>query len=171
MNCIEMSYKGFTFAANPNQIKIRLSKKLAAQTMPFQKSRVQEICDEPSVISGTGSLEGKNAEQEAYRLMLLFKLKGSAYLFSPVLPPLKMFLKELTVSSNAEKERIDYSFSFVEDASSKKHARENRFTYVQSGENLFDVANRINYPVEYLAQVNGVKDLFSVKERDKIWLK
>ena len=84
---------------------------------------------------------------------------------------MKMYFTALRIHANAEAESIDYDFEFTEDPADKQFTRANRYTFVQDGENLFDVANRIGYPVEYLAEFNGCRDLFSVQTGEKIWLR
>ena len=171
MKCIDMSYRDFTFRANPESISVIMSKRISESPMLFQRTKVQEVCEEACVISGKGCFTGNNAESNAYRLMTVFKAKGSAYLFSPVLAPRKMYFSRLSISANADKNCIDYAFSFTEDCSSKKRYRDFKYTYALQGENLFDIANRTDTSVETIFDLNSFKDLFSVEQGDKIWLR
>ena len=170
MKLIKLSYKGFEFPINPRSIQIDFAKKISTRTLPFAKGRAQEICFEPCVISGSGSLTGSNARRQAHELMRIFKSEGSAYLFSPEGTPLKAFFQALRVSYNAEKECVDYTFTFVEDGADKSCSYPFGFTYAQAGENLYDIANRTDTDAATLFNSNCFADMFAVEEGDKVWL-
>lgn len=170
MDSIQMRYKGCTLSINPDNISMRLSKKINRVVVPFKKTRTQEICHNPCIISGSGILVGEDTQQQAYSLLSCYRSKGADYLFLPLLPPLKMHFTALRFSADADSDGIRYSFEFTEEPSDKKLTRNNRYTLVRAGENLFDVANRTGYPVEYLAEQNHFRNLFAVNEGDTVWL-
>jgi len=170
MESIQMRYKGCTLNVNPEKISMHLSKRLSSTVIPFQKTKTREVCQSPCVISGSGILTGTDAQQQAYALLRCYRSKGADYLFSPLLPPLKMHFTALHFNADAAAEGIHYAFEFTEEPSGKRLTRANRYTVVREGENLFDVANRTGYPVEYLAGCNNFRHLFAVQEGDTVWL-
>lgn len=170
MDSIQMQYKGCTLDVSPEKISMKLSKRISRTVVPFIKTRTQEICHNPCVISGSGIIAGKKAQQQAYALLNCYHSKGADYLFSPLLPPMKMHFTALHFFADADGECIRYSFEFTEEPSDKRLTRANRYTLVREGENLFDVANRTGYPVEYLAEQNHFRNLFALSEGDTVWL-
>lgn len=171
MNYIQMHYKGFTFPVNPAAVETSLSKRLGRRDVLFAGARIQETGEAPAVIRGRGCFIGEQASEQAQQLMKLFKEHGSAYLFAPEFYPLKAFFTELTFSTDAQNNRIDYTFTFTEDCVNKQSHFLFRYTYARAGENLFDIANRTGVATETLFAANDYEDLFSVSEGDKVWLK
>ncbi len=171
MKCINMSYKGFEFPVNISSINADFSKRVSTIPIPKGSARAQEVCFNPTVISGSGCFTGEDMSEKAHMLMSVFQSRGAAYLFSPVFSPLKMHLSELRLSADSENNCIKYSFKFIEEASVKRRRYGFGYTFALRGENLFDVANRCAVSFEDIAERNSFKDMFSVKEGDKIWLK
>ena len=168
---INMSYKGFVFGVNPKSVQLELSKSIETAQTPFKHTKTSEITKEPSVIKGSGVFTGEDAAQKAYELGVLFQSDGSAYLFSPVLPPLKAFFSRLKTSAASGEGSVEFEFEFTEDCTSKKRNAPFTYTYAAEGENLFDIANRTGVSVEKIAKINDFKDVFSITEGDKVWLK
>ena len=171
MDTIQMQYKGCTLQVNPEQLRLRLSKRINQTVIPFKKVHTQALCHNPCVISGSGVLTGRTARQQAYELLNCYRSQSADYLFSPLLPPLRMHFTALQLHAEADGESIRYSFEFTEAPSDRRLTRANRYTLAREGENLFDVANRTGYPVEYLAEHNGFRHLFALSEGDTVWLR
>jgi hypothetical protein len=170
MQAIKMSYKGITLDVNPTSVKIEFSKSIAKKKIIFKSTKTQEMCFNPIKISGSGKLIGDKAREQAHSLMRIFKSKGSAYLFTPELAPIKAFLSDLTVSFDSAQGCVEYSFSFTEDCESKEYMLDFGYTYALNGENLYDISNRTEVSVENLFKCNNFCDMFSVNEGDKVWL-
>lgn len=170
MELIQMSYKGITFSVNPSSIKTQMSRRLGKKPAVFSTAKVQDMCFEPTKISGNGYLTGANARQQAHSLIRAFKSKGSAYLFAPDFPPLKAFFSNLSVSFDSKMNCVNYTFEFVEDCVDKSSEIDFGYTYAFEGENLYDISNRTNVSVETIFNSNNFEDLFSVKGGDRIWL-
>lgn len=168
---IKMNYKGFSINVNPSSIKIDYSKTIAKKTSVFSTSTTQEICFEPTIISGSGKFAGENARDYANRLARVFKTKGSAYLFVPDGMPIKAFFKSLNISYDSESNCVSYSFEFVEDYQGKSTSYDFGYTFARKGENLFDISSRTDVDIQKLFENNNFTDLFSVKEGDRVWLK
>lgn len=171
MRCVKMNYRGVTFSVNPESIELEYAKKISPIPIPKKGTRVQEICFQPTVISGRGSFSGAQAEQEAYVLMRLFQEKGADWLLSPLFPPMKMLFRSLKLRANAEKGCIEFSFSFVEEMRKKDRWHDFGYTKALKNETLYDVANRCGSKVDRVFEANDYRDLFSVSEGDKVWLR
>lgn len=171
MKSIKMSYKGFCFDANPETVKCEMSKKVSVVRIPFARGEVKETGEMPVTVSGRGKFCGKDAREKAQGLLAVFKRSGSAFLFLPVLSPVKAFFTELVFSVNAAEECIEYSFAFTEDKNAKKGLFDFGYTVAQSGENLFEIANRTDTRIESIIGLNDFEDPFSVREGDRVWLK
>ncbi len=170
MKLIKMSYKGLVFYANPSSIKIQLSKYVSKRNIPLFTSKTQEICFQPSRITGNGVFAGNDAGKFADKLMRIFKSEGSGYLFLPNSEPVLTHFDALDISYDAEKNCVSYSFSFIEDCKGKRHSFDFGYTFALEGENMYDVANRTNVSIEKLARCNDFKDLFSLSEGDRVKL-
>ena len=83
---------------------------------------------------------------------------------------MRMFFSDLKLSADAQENRIEYSFTFIEEVNAKRRHFDFGYTFALPDENLYDVANRCGVKVERLAEANGYRDLFSLSEGDKIWL-
>ena len=171
MECITMSYKGFEFPVNVKSVNARYSKRLSNIPVFKRSAKTQEICTNPAVISGEGCFFGESANEKAQMLITAFQGKGAAYLFSPIFSPIKAFFSDLTLKADAEKNCIEYSFEFTEEAGSKRRYYDFGYTFALPGENLFDVANRCNVAVEEISKANDFRDMFSVSQGDKVWLR
>lgn len=170
MKLIKMSYKGFGFDVNPASLEISLSKSISTRGIPFSFSKSQEINIQPTKIKGSGKFIGENARQKAYQLERVFKSKGSSYLFVPDASPMKAFFSELNISYDSKDNSVSYSFEFIEDSNSKETEYSFGYTIASSNENLYDISNRTGIDVAKLFDMNDYKDLFSVKDGDKVWL-
>jgi len=170
MKQLTMRYKGFAFPVNPGEISLTLSRNIRTEAAAFRRVRVSDTGKCPCTVSGSGCFFGEDAEEQAYRLMTVFQSEGAAWLYAPSLPPMRMFFQSLQIYRSADKQCVQYRFSFTEATPLKQHTRQCRYTYVRENETLFDVANRTGIAVEELAQRNCVKDLFSLGEGDKLWL-
>lgn len=167
---IKMEYRGFTFPINPTSIKTKFSKNISSKTIPFSFSRVQEINDYPTVVTANGKFVGSKAMQFSHELMRVYKQKGSSYLLIPDSVPVKAYFKNLELSYDAKNNCVSYQVEFIEDVNSKKGKFDFGYTYVLAGENVYDVANRMDVDVEKIVEHNDFCDLFSLKEGDRIWL-
>ena len=158
MQAIKMTYKGFCFDANPAYIKAEYSKNIASKSVLFKSAKQQEISFKAAKIKGNG------------KLIKVFQSKGSSFLFSHDLPPMRAYFSSLDISYNAVEECVDYSFEFIEDSDAKNPIRNFGYTFALADENLYDIANRTSVGVEKLFKCNNYPDLFSVREGDKVWL-
>lgn len=170
MDLIKMTYKGFTFSVNPMSIKTQMQRKTAQKSILFSTSKTQDMGFEPVKITGNGYFVGESAKTMAYEFMRIFKSGGSAYLFMPSLPPIRVVFSKLNTSFSSKQNAIAYEFEFIEDSVGKSSKFDFDYTYALDNENLYDVANRTGVSVEKLFERNEFKDLFDVKGGDKIWL-
>ena len=170
MKTIKMSYKGLMFDVNPASIKTDFSKKIETKAIPFGFGKTAEISRMPVKISGSGIISGANKGEVTFELMRIFEKGGSSYLFTPYMAPMRAYFTDFSVRVNAEKDCIEYDFTFVEDCTEKKSRYAFGYTYAKSGENLFDIANRCNVSSDRIFEANDYMDMFSVSEGDKVWL-
>lgn len=169
MQLIKMKYKEYVFDINPSSIKFDHSKTVANQSIlnHFDNSSVMSV--KPISIIGSGILVGDDRFEQMVLVQNLFNKKDSDYLFLPGFSPIKAYFSELSFSLNSNKNAISYSFKFVEDNQGKKEYYDFGYTIAKKGENLFDIANRLNVEVELLVGKNDFEDLFAVKEGDKVY--
>ncbi len=171
MKWITMQYKGFTFHINPKTVKLQMTKSISTAKHPFFKTDTQETGTLPCTVSGSGILTGKDAGEQALRLAALFQQKGSATLFAPSLPALRMYFQSLSISNDAESSALQYTVTFVQDTGAKQPVYDFGYTFAKAGENLFDIANRTGTPLETVVAANDFATLFAVREGDKVWLR
>lgn len=170
MQYIKMSYKGFSFDANPSSLTARYSKNVSKKRIPFSASASQEVGPSEAVISGEGSFVGAGAMKRAHELLRIYNKKGSDYLFCPHALPIKAYFSELDISYSSAENKVSYCFTFVQDSSEKASDYSFKYTIANAGENLFDVANRTGVDIEKIVASNDYEDLFSISEGDKVWL-
>ena len=104
MQAITMTYKGFCFDANPAYIKAEYSKNIASKSVLFKSAKQQEISFKAAKIKGNGKFVGSNAGEKAHELIKVFQSKGSSFLFSHDLPPMRAYFSSLDISYNAVEE-------------------------------------------------------------------
>lgn len=171
MKSVKMTYKGFEFDINPSSVKLELSKANSSFVIPFKRNKSREISELPMTLIGKGRLSGADAREKSQELISVFKKSGSAYVFSPVLTPIKAYFTSLEFGVSAGDDSIEYSFKFTEDTGSKKAMYDFGYTLAERGENLFDIANRTDTSVERLFELNRFENPFTVEEGNKVWLK
>ncbi|MBQ7740589.1 MAG: DNA circularization N-terminal domain-containing protein [Eubacterium sp.] len=166
-----MSFRGVDFVASPYETGIKMSKSITNTKIPFSKEKTEELCENSRVITGRGRFVGENASAKANELCAVFKTKGSAFLFTPAFSPIKVFFTELCLNIDTDNSCVNYSFTFVEDPNSQKRYEDFNYTRVRKNENIYDVANRCNLSVDELVRLNRVRNIFSLEEGEKLWLK
>lgn len=166
-----MKFKGFSFDVNPSFIEIHHKRIISEKALLNGKSRVNSGALCPAEITGGGSFYGNDAPEKLAMLEALHKKGGSGWLYLPQGSAYNVYFKELTFKFNADKNRYDYSFVFVENVSSKKHSYDFSYTVAGEDENLFQIAGRCNVPVEMLMALNDFATPFSVNSGDRVVLK
>lgn len=167
----KMRFKGFSFDVNPNFIEISHKRIISEKTLINGISRVNSGALCPAEITGKGCFYGDAAPEKLAVLEALHKKGGAGWLYLPQGSAYKVYFKELTFSFNADKNRYDYSFVFIECTNSKKSAFDFSYTLADDGENLFQIAGRCNVPVERLMALNDFATPFSVNSGDRVVLK
>ena len=171
MNSVLMSYRGVSFSVNPKTVKTGYAKTLAVSLPLSGNAAATELAAQPATVSGRGSFCGKNARAQAQTLLSVFQETGSAWLFTPVLSPMKAFFTALEFSVDAAEEKIDFTFTFTEDKGKTAGRFDFGYTVAQAGENLFDIAARTGVPIETVMERNDFETPFAVKEGERVWLK
>ncbi len=170
MQYIKMNYKGFQFGANPASLKASYSKPIIKKRLPFSSSVSQEVGDTQAVINGKGSFIGEGAMQKAYEMLRIFNKKGSDYLFCSSAIPIKAYFSDLDISYSSGENKVDYAFTFIQDACEKSDSFDFGYTIAEENENAFDIANRTGISIDKIVESNDFEDLFEIKEGEKIWL-
>lgn len=167
----KMSFKGFSFDVNPSFIEIRHKRIISEKALLNGRSRVNSGALCPAEITGGGCFYGNNASEKLAMLEALHKKGGAGMLYLPQGSAYKVHFKELVFSCNADKNRYEYSFVFVECTKNKKPSFDFSYTLADDGENLFQIAGRCNVPVERLMALNDFATPFSVNSGDRVVLK
>ena len=115
MQAITMTYKGFCLDTNPAYIKAEYSKNIASKSVLFKSAKQQEISFKAAKIKGNGKFVGSNAGEKAHELIKVFQSKGSSFLFSHDLPPMRAYFSSLDFSYNAVEECVVYTLEFIVD--------------------------------------------------------
>lgn len=170
MNLLKMKYKGFEFDVNPESFKLCASKNISKKDIPSEGFVNKEINVKGLVVSGKGCFIGKDAMEKAHLLLNMFNKKSSDFLFLPTGDVVKAFFSKLDIIYSSSRDKVDYTFEFVEDYLGKKSEYTFGYTYAKRQENLFDISNRTGIKVETLADLNNVPSVFAITEGDKIWL-
>lgn len=170
MEFMKMRYKSFVFEINPKDISVSMSKNISKNSLPYSSQLCNEVGKNATVISGKGYFTGEKALEKVFSLVRVYNQKGSDFLFVPSASPIKAYFSKLDVSYSSGNGRVEYSFEFVEDCQNKNDIRDFGYTYAESKENLFDVANRTGVAVESIVKLNDIGDVFAIREGDKIWL-
>lgn len=171
MHLMKMKYKNFEFPLNPSVIKVKHSRNIAENSIIDSDSAVYNISKNASVISGEGCFFGDKAFQYASELENLSKSSSPGWLFTPNGDCFNAYLKELTIKSDAKRNDVFYTFTFVENCNHKKNERDIEFVFAKEGENLFDIADRCNIPIETILDINDFKNPFDISAGDKVVLK
>lgn len=171
MHLMKMKYKNFEFPLNPYVIKVNHSRNIAENPILDSDSAAYNISKNASVISGEGCFFGEKAFYFASELERLSKSDSSGWLFTPNGNCFNAYFKELTIKSDAKRNEVFYSFTFIENCNHNKVKREIDFVYAKKDENLFDIAHRCKVPIEKLLELNNRKNPFDISTGDKVVLK
>jgi hypothetical protein len=159
-----MKFKDFEFPSNPNTIEITSNRNVNINCVYGEKSVTENVSCNPTVISGSGSFFGDNADEYCTRLSRLLKIESSGWLYCPNAYPIKAFFSEFTYKVDSEKGCVQYNFTFIEDCSSKQEEKKFCYTISQKDENAFDIANREGVSVDDVMTLNDFKSPFDIKE-------
>ena len=168
---MKMRFKDFEFPFNPTVIKTQLSGNVRENALFDSDSAVYGVSRNAAVISGEGSFWGEERFSASALLKKLQSSRGSGWLFLPDGSCCNAFFTSLTLTEDAKRGCISYSFSFTENCLHKKDEYDFGFTVAKENENMFDIAHRCGVPIERLMRLNDFKTPFSVKAGDKVVLK
>ncbi len=171
MHLMKMKYKDFEFPLNPSVIKVKHSRNITENPIIDSDSAVYNISKNASVISGEGSFFGEKAFHYASELERLSKSNSSGWLFTPNGGCFNAYLKEVTIKSDAKRNEVFYTFTFIENCNHKKNQKDIEFVYARKDENLFDIAHRCDVPIEKLLELNNRKNPFDISAGDKVVLR
>lgn len=167
---IKLKYKDFTFDVNVKDFNISMQKNVSTVSAIDQQPESNKITVEPTVLSGKGYFIGDEALDKAYQLIMLYNDSTSDFVYSPYSVVFKAFFTKLCISYSAEKGRVEYEIEFTEELPGKNVRRSVPFTFVEENENAFDLAERVNIPIEKIIKLNDLQDLFKIGKGSKIWL-
>jgi len=167
----KMRFKNFCFKSNPAFLEITHNRMVHNQPLLNGKSRVENGAVLPAEIQGKGCLFGSRAAEDAAVLEMLHKKAEPGWLYLPCGQAYHAYLKKLSVSFDAERNRYDYSFLFVENVNEKQPVRPLDFTLAGENENMFEIAQRCGISVERLMALNDYKTPFEVQAGDRVVLK
>lgn len=167
---MKMKFKDFEFPSNPTVIKTELSNNVRENPLFGSDSAVYSVSRNAAVISGEGSLWGEERFTASALLKKLHSGSEAGWLFLPDGSCCNAFFTSLTLTEDAKRGCISYSFSFTENCLHKKEEYDFGFTVALENENMFDIAHRCGVAIETLMRLNDFKTPFSVKEGDKVVL-
>ena len=167
----KMKFKGFSFDVNPASVEVYHKRNISEKALLSGRSRVRDEAVCPTEIHGKGCFYGENAYESLSALETLHSKGGEGWLYLPQGSVYKVYFKELSFCFNADKNRYDYSFVFIECMNGKKPLYNFSFTIALNDENLFQIADRCNTPVEQLMALNDYKTPFAVSAGDRVVLK
>lgn len=171
MKTTKMKFKDFEFDVNPEKIKTEHSSNISQNPLFGSDSAVYNISRNASVISGEGSFWGEGAAEFSRELKRIREEPDAGWLFLPDGSCFNAFFSFLSITEEAKKDCVSYSFTFTENCNHRKSSYDFGFTYAESGENMFDVAYRSGVSIEKLMELNNFKTPFDIKEGDRVVLK
>lgn len=167
----KMHFKNFCFEINPAFIEIMHNRNIDCQPLLNGISSVKNGSVLPVEIQGRGYFFGERASEHASVLEMLHKKEEPGWLYLPSGQAYYAFLKKLSISFDALKNRYNYSFLFIENVNGKRPVRLFDFTVAGENENMFEIAKRCRISVERLMELNNYKNPFEVKAGDRVVLK
>lgn len=167
----KMKYKGFEFPCNPARVQIKSSRTVSETALINSGGSADDICANPREVFGEGRFFGEGALEASSHLEAMCKTEGAGWLYLPSGECMTAILKELTISQDANKNEVSYSFKFIETRGAKETVYRPKSTAVREGENLFDVAHRCGVPIEKLISLNDFKTPFDVSAGEGVALR
>lgn len=117
-----LRFRGVDFRYNPKSLSMKRERKLVRFASPIAGSFVQNVGEQPLVVSGTGELCGNTAAQDYRAISALFELDGSGLLQIPGQSPVQVWFASLGLLRQAEADLWTYEFTFVEDCNGSGRA-------------------------------------------------
>ena len=150
-----MRFCGFSFHHNP--AKLRIDERAGVL-------RIESQCAEPDslllgrrlkIISGEGELYGAECVKQYRSLCRLFTEGKRGLLTLPHMPSVYAYLQELRLIAEPEDDVIAFTFSFIEaKGDGSAVSAESKYTVVNDGESLWDVAYSHGAGIDELVALN-----------------
>ena len=110
-----LRFRGVDFRVNPKSLSMKRERKLVRFASPIAGSLVQDVGEQPLVVSGVGELCGSTAAQDYRALSDLFERGGSGLLQIPGQSPVQAWFASLGLLRRAGTDLWTYEFAFVQD--------------------------------------------------------
>lgn len=115
MRLTPMRYKDYTWPHNPETFTMELRRRVAAHSVPFGSSVMQELGAAYRVYQGVGVFAGDGAYEEFLKLEEVFRQEGAGLMAHPVWGIDRVWFVMLTVAEEPRPDFVRYRFEFWED--------------------------------------------------------
>ncbi|MCD7723315.1 MAG: LysM domain-containing protein [Clostridiales bacterium] len=168
---IKMKYKDFEFESNPAKIEVKYENNISTTELFGSDSSVQNVSRNACAVSASGYFYGSAGTELASELEAVYKDKSAGFLFLPGGGCLYAFFSAFSYEISADESAVFYKVKFTESCRHTKARHDFGFTYAQSGENAFHIAEREGVPVENIMELNDIKSAFDIEEGDRVVFK
>lgn len=168
---VTMRFGGLSVSHNPKTLKITRSKKISSVGLVGGVSRLSNVCDDISKISGTGELYGEDCFLVYDRLLRMCFKNKAEILAIPELGAFRAVLEEISVLAEPKDNFLSVAFSFRAVSSGKEPERilPERYCEANRDESLWDISYRFDVPVENLVRLNPhIRKILKLKEGEKV---
>lgn len=148
---VRMRFGNFVFPNDPKEMQVTHKAMIREAVTAEGKTQAECVGAYKSRVTGKGIFIGENA-LESYRI--LERLFGENHaLFLPGCVPFEATLSELSRSGMQEKDRVEYTFTFIE-TGDKPAGLSGRTYLAKGGESLWDYAYFAGVSIDAMVQAN-----------------
>lgn len=168
---VTLRFAGVSLSHNPKTLKITRSKKINSVGLVGGSSKLSNVCDNVSSISGTGEIYGSDCFL-VYEKLLRMCFKNTADILAvPELGAFRAVLEDISVLAEPKENFLSVAFTFRAVSSGKTPVRILPEQYVKAGEgeSLWDIAYACGVPVEQLVKLNPqIRKILDLKKGEEV---
>ena len=166
-----MKFKDLIWNYNPEKIKILSEKEIVENKIPMSYSDIQNFGRMARVIKGEGSLFGSDCFSQFDRMWQVYRENTAGLLSIPEFAVMQAMFTSLHIVGESADNLITYSFTFTEVMGEEQENSLITNHTVTAEENLWDISNRYNIPIDELIALNpSVQNPFMLKQDDEVIL-
>lgn len=170
MRLMGMRFRDFTWRDNPVSLRVASARNVLETKVPYGMTQTEELGQERRKVTGEGYFTGEDCMDVWNSLQETFAQQGPGILQLPGVAPFWALMDSLELIGVQGKELVRYAFSFTEWDGQGQFLGSGVYT-AQSGESLWDYANRWSLSVETLVEANPqIQDICDLKEGEKVMI-
>ncbi len=166
-----MRFMGHTLHHNPHTLTVTSSANIYQQNIVGLTAVVHNMGNNATIVKGEGVFYGESAFEQYLLLKQLYNTCQAGVLSVSDINPMYAYLSDLKLKCTPIDNYVEYTFTFtqVSDYSKAENSTAPTQYIVQQNEDLWDISNKLNIPIEDLIAYNpSLKSTYSIAQGDVI---